>query len=86
MDLSGSPSGCARWIPSAVACFWGALCLVEDERLRKCAISGGSATVDTRANNGYEFHHFFFKLKKKLTNKIFAKSRMRLNYVNKYQP
>ena len=44
MDLSGSPLGCARWIPPAVACFRGALCLVEDERLRKCAISDGSAT------------------------------------------
>ena len=29
----------------------GACCLVEDERLRKCVISGGSATVGTRANN-----------------------------------
>ena len=40
-------------------------CLVsgEDARLRKCAISGGSATVGTRANNGYEFHHSFSKLK-----------------------
>ena len=58
---------------------------MEDERLRKYAISGGSATVGTRANNGYEFHHSFSKLKN-LTNKSFVKSRMRLNYVNKYQP
>ena len=77
MDLSGSPLGCARWIPTAIACFWGAYCLVEDERLRKCVILGGSATVGTKANNGHEFHHFCFKTKN-LTNKSFAKSRMRL--------
>ena len=71
---------------STVACFWGAQCLVEDERLRKCAISSGSATVGTRANNRYEFHYFFFSKLKNLTNKSFAKSRMRLHYVNKYKP
>ena len=46
-----------------VACSRGAQCLVEDKRLRKCAISGGSATVGSRANNGYKFHHSFSKLK-----------------------
>ena len=30
--------------PSDVACFRGAQCLVEDERLLKRVISGGSAT------------------------------------------
>ena len=59
----GFSLGCARWIPPAVACFRGAQCLVEDEHLRKYVISGGSATVGTRANNGYEFHHSFSKLK-----------------------
>ena len=44
VDLSGSPLGCARRIPLAVACFRGAWCLMEDERLCKYAISGGSAT------------------------------------------
>ena len=63
VDLLGSPLGCARRIPAAVACFWGAQCLVEDEHLRKRVISGGSATVDTKANNGYVFHHFFQNLK-----------------------
>ena len=58
---------------------------MEDERLRKCVILSGSTTVGTRANNGYEFHHSFSKLKN-LTNKSFAKSRMRLHYVNKYKP
>ena len=85
VDLSGSPLGCARRLLIVVACFQGAQCLVEDEHLRKCAILGGSTTVGTRANNGYEFHHSFSKLKN-LTNKSFAKNRMRLNYVNKYQP
>ena len=85
MDLLGSPLGCARWKPPAIACLLGALCLVEDERLRKCAISGVSATDGTRANNGLRVHHSFPKLKN-LTNKSFAKSRMRLNYVNKYMP
>ena len=85
MDYSSSPLGCARRNPPNVACFRGAQCLVEDERLRKCAISGDSATVGTRANNSYELHHSFQKLKN-LTNKSFAKSRMRLNYVNKYKP
>ena len=37
--------------PSDVASFWGAQCLVEDERLQKRAISGSSATGGTRANN-----------------------------------
>ena len=41
VDLSGSPSGCARRTPLAVACFRG---VVVDERLRKYDISGGSAT------------------------------------------
>ena len=41
----------------------GAQCLVEDERLCKWAISGGSATVGTRANNGYEFITLFQNLK-----------------------
>ena len=77
MDLSGSPTGCARRTPFAVACFRGAYYLVEDEHLRKYAISGGSATVGTRANNGLRVHHSFPKLKN-LTNKSFAKSRMRL--------
>ena len=58
---------------------------MEDECLRKYAISGGSATVGTRANNGYEFITLFQKLKN-LTNKSFAKSRMRLDQVNKYKP
>ena len=43
--------------------FRGAQCLAEDERLRKYAIPGGSATVGIRANNGYEFPHSFTKLK-----------------------
>ena len=55
VDLSGSPLGYARWTPPVVACFRGAWCLMEDERLRKYAILGGSATVGTRANNGHEF-------------------------------
>ena len=58
VDISGSPLGCARRIPPAVACFRGAQCLVEDECLRQYAILGGSATDGTRANNGHEFHHF----------------------------
>jgi len=45
VDLLGSPLGCARRIPSAVACFRGAYCLVEDEHLRKRVISDGSATL-----------------------------------------
>ena len=57
---------------------------MDDEHLRKRVILGGSATVGTRANNGHEFHHFFKT--KNLTNKSFAKSRMRLHYVNKYKP
>ena len=77
VDLSGSPLGCARRILPVVACFRGAYYLMEDEHLRKCVISGGSATVGTRANNGYEFHHTFSK-PKNLTNKSFAKSRMQL--------
>ena len=85
MDLLGSPLGCARWIPPVVACFQGALCLVEGEHLRKRVISGGSATDGIRANNDYEFHHSFSKLKN-LTNKSFAKSRMRLHYVNMCKP
>ena len=44
VDISGSPLGCARWIPPAVACFQDAQCLVEGEHLRKRVISGGSAT------------------------------------------
>ena len=43
--------------------FRGALCLMEDKRLRKYAISGGSATVGTRANNGYEFITLFKNFK-----------------------
>ena len=58
---------------------------MEDEHLRKRVISGGSATVGTRANNGHEFHHPFSKLKN-LTNKSFAKSRMRLSKLYKYRP
>ena len=85
MDLSGSPLGCARRIPPVVACFQGALCLVEDEHLRKCAISAGSAIVGTRASNGYEFITLFQRLKN-LTNKSFAKNWMRLYLVNKYKP
>ena len=63
MDHLGSPLGCARRIPPVVAYLWGALCLKEDERLRKCVILGGSTTVGTRANNGYELHHSFSNLK-----------------------
>ena len=63
MDYSSSPLGCARQNPSNIACFWGAQCLMEDEDLRKYAILSGSATDDTRANNGHEFHHSFSKLK-----------------------
>ena len=37
--------------PSDVAYFWGAQRLVEDERLQKRAISGGSATGGIKANN-----------------------------------
>ena len=58
---------------------------MEDERLRKCAILGGSATVGTIANNGLRVHLSFSKLKI-LTNKSFAKNRMHKNYVNKYKP
>ena len=47
---------------------------MEDERLCKCVILGGSTTVGTRANNGLRVHHSFSKLKN-LTNKSFAKSR-----------
>ena len=36
---------------SDVAHFGGAQCLVEDERLQKHVISGGSATGGIRANN-----------------------------------
>ena len=43
MDYSSSPLGCALWNPSDLAFFQGAQCLVEDERLRRCAISDGSA-------------------------------------------
>ena len=63
VDLLGSPLGCARRIPPVVACFRGALCLVEDEHLRKRVISGGSATDGTRANNSYEFITLFQSLK-----------------------
>ena len=49
--------------------------MVEDKHSRKRVILGGSATSGTRANNGYEFHHSFAKLKN-LTNKSVAKSRM----------
>ena len=80
MDVLGSPSGCARRTPLAVVAFGVLSVLVEDERLRKYAISGGSAIVGTRANNGHEFHHFCFKTKN-LTNKSFAKSRLRLSKV-----
>jgi len=37
---------------------------------------GGSTIVGTRANNGLQVHHPFKKLKN-LTNKSFAKNRMR---------
>ena len=47
VDLLGSLLGCARRIPSAVACFRGAYCLVEDEHLRKRVILVSSATLDT---------------------------------------
>ena len=47
VDLLGSPLGCARRIPLVVACFWGAYCLVEGERLCKYVISGGSATQNS---------------------------------------
>ena len=63
MDLSGPPLGCARQIPPVVACFQGALCLVEGEHLRKRVISGGSAIVGTRANNGHKFITLFQNLK-----------------------
>ena len=53
MDYSSSHLGCARRNPSDVACFRGAKCLVEDERLRRCVISGGSATDGTRDNNEF---------------------------------
>ena len=85
VDLSGSPFGVCPTDTAAVACFRGAQCLVEDEHLRKHVISGGSATIDIRANNGYDFHHCFSK-PKNLTNKGFAKSRMRLSQLNKYKP
>ena len=45
---------------------------MEDELLRKCAISGDSAIVGTRANNGYEFITLF-KNGKNLTNKSLRK-------------
>ena len=45
MDYSSSPLGCARRNPPDVACFRGAQCLVEDKRLQRCAISGGSTTT-----------------------------------------
>ena len=45
MDYSSSPLGCARQNPPDVACFRGAQCRVEDERLQKRAILGGSATT-----------------------------------------
>jgi len=45
---------------------------VKDERLRKCVILGGSATVGTRANNELRVHHSFPKLKN-LTNKSVEK-------------
>ena len=51
MDYSSSPLGCARRNPPDVACFRGAKCLVEDERLRRCVISDGSAIGGIRANN-----------------------------------
>ena len=59
--------------------------LVDDKRLRKCVILGGSATVGTRANN--ESTSFITLLQNlKFDQQKFAKSRMRYNYVNKYKP
>ena len=56
MDYLSSPLGCAQRKPSDVASSWGALCLVEDERLQKHAISGGSATFSyTQIQNIKEF-------------------------------
>ena len=34
---------------------------MEDERLRKCVISGGSATIGTRANNEFTSSSLFSK-------------------------
>ena len=61
---------------SDVAYFWGASCLVEDERLRKRVILGGSATGGIKANNDSMSLKSLFKTYN-LTNKNFAKSRMR---------
>ena len=46
---------------SDVANFWGAQCLVEDERLRKRVILGDSATGGIRANNEYTGLRTLFK-------------------------
>ena len=46
---------------SDVANFWGAQCLVEDERLQKRVISDGSATGGIRANNEYTGLRTLFK-------------------------
>ena len=49
----GLSLGVCSMEPSDVASFWGAQCLVEDERLHKCVISGSSVTVGTRTNNEF---------------------------------
>ena len=53
MDYSSSPLGCARRNPPDVACLRDAKCLVEDERLRRCVISGGSATSLEVGTDGF---------------------------------
>ena len=53
MDYLGSPLGCARRNPPDVARSRGAQCLVEDKRLRKRVILGGSTTVGTKDNNEF---------------------------------
>ena len=52
MDLSGSPLGCARRNPPAVACFRGAYYLVKEERICKYVISDGSATATQQRESG----------------------------------
>ena len=58
---------------------------MEDERLRKYVILGGSATVGTRANNEFtSFITLFQNLK--FDQQKFCEKYDAINYVNKYKP
>ena len=76
MDLSGFPSGCARRTPLAVDALGVLSVWWKTSASVSTLFRAVLPQLVPEPIMGYEFHHSFQKLKN-LTNKGFAKNRMR---------